>query len=203
MSAKNMIDELKHFDVNSLNDPQAWGTLPLIIKVLFCLLLAVAVVAGGYFGVIKKTYEDIDAQIKTEKRDMDTLKINATKAAGLEQLKAQLAEVESKISEFTDKLPKVVDIPGMMDDLNSSATENGLEMGDYVFLKSVQEDEYRVSPVQVNLKGSYHEFGTWMSSAASLPRIVTLHDFSIKKRNDSEVLDMVITAKTYSSKDEQ
>ncbi|BCE01005.1 type 4a pilus biogenesis protein PilO [Marinicellulosiphila megalodicopiae] len=203
MNAKKMIDELKHFDVNTLNDPQTWGTLPVIVKGIFCILLIAIVFAAGYFGIIKKTYEDIETQIKNEANEMKTLKVNAGKAAGLERLKEQLSEVEAKIQDFTGKLPKVVDIPGMMDDLNSSATENGLEMGDYNFLKSVQSDEYKVSPVTVNLKGSYHEFGTWMSSAASLPRIVTLHDFTIKKRNNSDVLDMVITAKTYSSKDEE
>ncbi|NRB78276.1 MAG: type 4a pilus biogenesis protein PilO [Saccharospirillaceae bacterium] len=202
MNINKMIEELKYFDVNSLNDPQTWGTLPTLVKVLFCLLLTVAVIAGGYFGVIKKTYEKIDSQIRLENSKMVTLKTNAAKAAGLDELIVQLATVEAKISEFTGKLPKVVDIPGMMDDLNSSATENGLEMGNYDFLNTIQSSEYKVSPVKVNLKGSYHEFGTWMSSAASLPRIVTLHDFTIKKRNDSELLDMVITAKTYSSKDE-
>ena len=202
MNINKMIEELKYFDVTSLNDPQTWGPLPTLVKVLFCLLLTVAVIAGGYFGVIKKTYEKIDSQIRLENSKMVTLKTNAAKAAGLDELIVQLATVEAKISEFTGKLPKVVDIPGMMDDLNSSATENGLEMGNYDFLNTIQSSEYKVSPVKVNLKGSYHEFGTWMSSAASLPRIVTLHDFTIKKRNDSELLDMVITAKTYSSKDE-
>jgi len=203
MNLNKMIEELKHFDVNSLNDPQAWGTLPALVKALFCLLLVVVVIVGGYFGVIKKTYQKIDSQIAREKSTFITLEKNAAKAAGLKELIEQLETVEAKISEFTGKLPKVVDIPGMMDDLDSSAKENGLEMGNYTFVNSVQSDEYKVSPVKINLKGSYHEFGTWMSSAASLPRIVTLHDFTIKKNNNSELLEMVITAKTYSSKDEQ
>ena len=76
-------------------------------------------------------------------------------------------------------------------------------MGDFIFLNSVQSDEYKVSPVKIELNGSYHEFGTWMSSAASLPRIVTIHDFTIKKPNNSDVLSMVIEAKTYSSSDEE
>ena len=137
MNINKMIDELKHFDVNSLNDPQTWGTLPSLVKALFCLLLVVVVIAGGYFGVIKKTYEKIDSQISKEESSMATLTSNATKAAGLQQLKDQLEEVEAKISEFTGKLPKVVDIPGMMDDLTISATENGLEMGTYEFLNSL------------------------------------------------------------------
>jgi type IV pilus assembly protein PilO len=43
--------------------------------------------------------------------------------------------------------------------------------------------------------GSYHQFGAFVSGIASLPRIVTLHDFTIKPSGSEMMMD--ITAKTY------
>jgi type IV pilus assembly protein PilO len=48
--------------------------------------------------------------------------------------------------------------------------------------------------------GGYHDFGIFVSGVASLDRIVTLHDFTIKARDDS-FLDMTIVARTYRYKD--
>ena len=53
------------------------------------------------------------------------------------------------------------------------------------------------------IKGTYHEFGKFVSDIAALPRIVTLHDIEIAPRNkgdsdegtDSLVLN--VKAKTY------
>jgi type IV pilus assembly protein PilO len=47
------------------------------------------------------------------------------------------------------------------------------------------------------VSGGYHDFGTFVSSVASLSRIVTLHDFTINGGNNTGDLRMSITAKTY------
>jgi len=62
-------------------------------------------------------------------------------------------------------------------------------------------------PIQITVDGGYHDFGTFSSGIAGLPRIVTLDDFSIKtasgksKGGDDVVeageLSMTIMARTY------
>ena len=47
------------------------------------------------------------------------------------------------------------------------------------------------------MKGGFHSFGDFVSGVAALPRIVTLHDFSIETGGKSNELEMVITARTY------
>jgi len=51
------------------------------------------------------------------------------------------------------------------------------------------------------VSGDYHDFASFVSGVASLPRIVTLHDYSIDQ-SDSDRLAMVIEAKTYRYKAE-
>jgi type IV pilus assembly protein PilO len=43
--------------------------------------------------------------------------------------------------------------------------------------------------------GDYHEFGNFISGVAALPRIVTVHNVSIK--GSGKQLTMDLTAKTY------
>ena len=61
---------------------------------------------------------------------------------------------------------------------------------------------YAELPIKIRLVGSYHEFGTFVSGIAALPRIVTLHDIQITPAGDNKTggydnLTMDVTAKTY------
>ena len=55
--------------------------------------------------------------------------------------------------------------------------------------------------IKIEATGSYHDLGAFISGMASLPRIVTLHDFKIvpikEEAGSRGMLDMSITAKTY------
>lgn len=56
---------------------------------------------------------------------------------------------------------------------------------------------YAELPINIRVIGSYHEFGTFVSGVAALPRIVTLHNIKITRVPGSELLAMNLTAKTY------
>ena len=70
-------------------------------------------------------------------------------------------------------------------------------------IKKCEKPE-RQTPGSIKMKmtGTYHEFGNFVSGVAALPRIVTLHDISIKKEGKSDRLTMEVTAKTYRYLDE-
>jgi len=54
-------------------------------------------------------------------------------------------------------------------------------------------------PINIVVRGSYHDLATFVSGVAGLPRIVTLGDFTIKpvSGNNPDLLAMNIVAKTY------
>ena len=56
-------------------------------------------------------------------------------------------------------------------------------------------------PIKIDVTGDYHDFGSFVSGVAALPRIVTLHDYSITQTNGT-LLNLVIEAKTYRYKAE-
>jgi type IV pilus assembly protein PilO len=69
----------------------------------------------------------------------------------------------------------------------------------------IRKDFYAELPIKIRLTGTYHQFGSFVSGIASLPRIVTLHDISIvpdSKDAGAERLTLDVTAKTYRYLDE-
>ena len=67
--------------------------------------------------------------------------------------------------------------------------------------QEVKKDFYAELPIKIQLTGSYHEFGAFVSGIAALPRIVTLHDIQItpidKDSGGYDQLQLDLTAKTY------
>ncbi len=53
-------------------------------------------------------------------------------------------------------------------------------------------------PIDIEVNGSYHSFGGFVSKIAGLPRIVTLHDFKINiLGTNGDTLNLKLEAKTY------
>ena len=67
-----------------------------------------------------------------------------------------------------------------------------------------REDEelhLRDRAIAIEVEGTYHDLAAFVSGIASLPRIVTLHDYKIKSSKDLASQQMSITAKTYRYKE--
>ena len=71
-----------------------------------------------------------------------------------------------------------------------------------ISLQSERTSQFYIElPIKIDVTGDYHDFGSFVSGVAALPRIVMLHDYSIKKSNGA-LLNLVIEAKTYRYKAE-
>ena len=61
--------------------------------------------------------------------------------------------------------------------------------------QEVPKEFYTELPIEMEVAGGYHSIGEFMSKVADLPRIVTLHDFSIEGEKGN--LELKLQAKTY------
>jgi type IV pilus assembly protein PilO len=66
----------------------------------------------------------------------------------------------------------------------------------------IEKEFYTELPIKIEVIGDYHQFGNFVSEVAKLPRIVSLHDFSIKTE-ENERLRFNVVAKTYRYKEAQ
>jgi len=122
-------------------------------------------------------------------------------AANLDAYRAQMVELDETFGALLQKLPKDTEVPGLLEDITEVAYGSGLSMKS-ISLQPEKTTEYYVElPIRIDVIGDYHDFGSFVSGVASLPRIVTLHDYTIKE-TEGALLNMVIEAKTYRYKTE-
>jgi type IV pilus assembly protein PilO len=112
-----------------------------------------------------------------------------------------MIELDDTFGALLKQLPKDTEVPGLLEDITEVAYGSGLSM-QAISLQPEQVSEFYVElPIKIDVSGDYHDFGSFVSGVAALPRIVTLHNYSIKQA-ESGLLNMVIEAKTYRYKAE-
>ena len=67
----------------------------------------------------------------------------------------------------------------MLEDITGKGERNGLRINRIDLLEEQTQNFYTELPIAIEATGSYHDLGAFISGLASLPRIVTLHDFQI------------------------
>lgn len=185
--------ELSELDVNNV------GSWPVAIKAIAATLLMVLLLGLGYnFHIL-----DMENQLETKVAEEETLKqqysAKAFKAANLEAYVEQMKEMETSFGAMLRQLPSDTEVPGLLEDITRTGLGAGLEFEEIKLLPEVTQQFYIELPIQITVTGSYHDLATFVSGVASLPRIVTLHDFEVKPvaEGDTSQLRMSILAKTY------
>ena len=201
MAFEDTMRSLREFDVNSLDFDNV-GSWPIPLKLFIWALLLIAVLAAGYYYHI----EELQNQLaKVEKQEVELKKDfekKAFQAANLDAYRQQMVEMEESFGALVSQLPSDTEVPGLLEDITNKGLLNGLEIASINLQKETAREFYVELPIAINASGSYHDLGAFISGMAGLPRIVTLHDFTISaKGNDANHLRMNIVAKTYRYKD--
>lgn len=197
MAFQDVIRDLRELDINELSLDNI-GSWPLSVKVLAWVIVFIMVVAIGYAYNISALRQEL---AKVEKKEDDLkqeFEDKAFKAANLEALRNQMKEMEESFGALVSQLPTDTEVPGLLEDITNKGVESGLEIRS-IKLQAEQTREFYIElPISIEVTGTYHDFGTFVSGIAALPRIVTLHDFKIVSDPKSPgVLSMSIQARTY------
>jgi type IV pilus assembly protein PilO len=73
-------------------------------------------------------------------------------------------------------------MPDLLVDISQTALAAGIVVDLFQPGAEVVKEFYAEKPIQLKMLGTYHEFGTFISGVASLPRVVilTMHDVSLR-----------------------
>lgn len=199
MSLAQSLESLRKVNLNEL-DVNNLGSWPGPVKFIAGVLLLVGVLALGYNFHLK----DLQTQLEQQRSQEETLKqqfaTKAFQAANLDAYRQQMVEMEQSFGALLRQLPSDTEVPGLLEDITRTGLGSGLEFEEIKLLPEVTQQFYIELPIQIRVVGTYHDMATFVSGAASLPRIVTLHDFEIKPQGNSagdSKLVMSILAKTY------
>jgi type IV pilus assembly protein PilO len=191
------LSELRDLDFNNLGSAST-GTKAVVIGFV-CILI----VAGGYFLLINDKRAQLAGIERTEVELKQEFRENQQLAANLEAYEEQLEEMEDLLASMLQQLPSRTEMPALLVDISRMAQGSGIENELFEPRQEVMRDFYAEQPISVRLVGTYHEFGTFVSSVASLSRVVilTMRDISLQPV-DGGRLRMEGTVTTYRYLDE-
>lgn len=204
MNWQEFIGGFKNFDYENL-DFENMGSWPLGIKIVACILLAAAISAGGYYALVKGKFQQLEREVRTEGELKSQYEEKAFKVANLDAFKVQLTEMQQTFGALLEQLPNETEISGLLDDITFTGVQSGLDFESLTLAQEIPAELFIETPIKIAARGGYHELGTFVSGIAALPRIVTLHDFTIRRASGqtSELSDskapliMDVNAKTY------
>lgn len=179
------------------------GEWPLLIKVIATVLLCITIWAAGYYFVINDKKMELEGLEQQEIQLKATFERKQAKAANLDAYKEQMKEMKVVFSGMLQQLPRKSEVANLLIDISRTGLVNGLEFELFQPQGERPIDFYAELPIQMNVTGTYHQFGEFVSAISALPRIVTMHNFAVRPLGESGKLSMNITAKTYRYFDEE
>ncbi len=196
MAFNDAVDQLKNFDVNNI-DFDKIGVWPLPAKIIVIIILVVMVFCLTYYVKINDLNQTLATEQAKEVTLKETFKTKSFESANLEAYRAQMEEMNTTFTSLLSRLPSKTEVPGLLEDIGARGTESGLTINGVTIEQEKVAEYYIEVPIKINVDGGYHDIGGFVSGVAGMPRIVTLHDYTITKKKDSNVLNMQISAKTY------
>ena len=155
------------------------GQWPAAAKLLLAIFLCVVVVGLGYVGLVSDKMKQLDQVTAEEATLKQSYKVKYKVAANLDLFRAQMVEAEDIFANQLRSLPNSHETPGLLDDITFIGTISGLDFKKLEWQPEISKEIYIELPIDIEVNGSYHAFGNFVSKIAGLPRIVTLHDFKI------------------------
>jgi len=189
----SFISDLRNLDRNNI------GGWPKSAKITFIVLLFAVVAFIGWYSIISNQQDELNQLAAKEEQLKQEFATKQAKAVNLEALQQQLDEMQDMLRQLLRQLPSKTEMPELLVDISQTALSAGLETELFQPGAEIPKDFYAEKPIQLRMTGSYHQFGTFISGVASLPRVVilTLHDVSLTPKDKGGTLVLQGTVKTY------
>lgn len=187
---------------NSL-DTTNYGGWPISVKITCWIFIFILVCIVGYFVLISSKMDSIATAQAQETNLLNEYREKDSKLRNLQLYQKQLVKMQADFNQQLQQLPKESEIPGLVEDINVTGVTAGLKFKNISLDPEVKQEFFMEQPISIQATGDYHVFGQFASAISALPRIVTMHDFTIvagqdeSKKSDIPVVTYTVHAKTY------
>jgi type IV pilus assembly protein PilO len=173
------LNDLQSLDRNNI------GGWPKSVKMFFTGLLFALIVLAGWYFMVSDQQDQLQSSVAKEDQLKKEFSDKQAKAVNLEALQQQLDEMQDMLRQLLRQLPSKTEMPELLIDVSQTALSAGLETELFQPGPESPKDFYAEKPIQLRMVGTYHQFGTFISGVASLPRVVilTMHDVSLTPKN--------------------
>jgi len=188
----------------SLNNTAVW---PQQYKIVLCAVVAAAIIGLVWYFFVTGQREELQKLESEEAGLRQDFETKQGRAANLEPLKQQLAQMEQQLQQMLRQLPSKTEMPDLIIDISQTALATGITNELFQPGPEAPKEFYAEKPIQLRMVGTYHQFGAFVSGVASLPRVVimTMHNIVLTPRNPTpgakigpnSILQLAGTVKTY------
>lgn len=151
----------------------------------YILLGILALIAGLYWYLLynPKTAELAGLNVRLEKLQAE-LNESMAIAADLPRFKAEVTRLNDELKKALLELPDKKEIPSLLTNISKLGIESGLEFIRFKPMKEVPSGFYAKVPVEISLKGTYHEVATFFDKVSKLSRIVNITNINMSGAKD-------------------
>ncbi|GAA0718777.1 type 4a pilus biogenesis protein PilO [Dokdonella soli] len=172
----SFLDDLRNLDRNNI------GGWPKSVKIFFASLIVILILFFGWYLQISGQQDELDSARKKETALKKEFSDKQAKVVNLEAYRKQLDDMQEMLQTMLRQLPSKTEMPDLLNDITQAALAAGIETELFQPGPEAMKDFYAEKPIQLKMLGTYHQFGSFISNVASLPRVVilTMHDVSLK-----------------------
>ena len=193
---QSILPDLSNFGVADLADLDAIAEWPPAVRQFVLIMIALLVVATGYFFFLSATHlQVVNAQAR-EGQLRDEFSLKAMEASQLNAMQGQTQALDSAFKTLLRQLPSSAEVPSLVDHISATGLGSGLEFRRIQLQEETAREFFHELPIEIELIGSYHDFGMFVSGVANLGRVVTPHDFRIESGSEKSQ-EMRLLARTY------
>jgi type IV pilus assembly protein PilO len=183
------IDDIKNADIN---DPATW---PVSLRLLIIIIGAGAILFAGYWYIIKDQIIELETRERKEQGLKKTYLEKKALAVNLPAYKKQMEDIRQRFGLLLQQLPDKNEVPELLIDITQAGLGQGLKFNLFDPGSKLTKDFYAILPIKININGTYHEYGEFISDLSTLSRIVTIGNVKITGRVGT--LNMAAVVNTY------
>ncbi len=160
-------------------------TLETIVKlptsrkiVLVVVLIAIMVGLYGYLVYLPQREVLKAKKVEMEKLERQVRELE-TVAANMKRFQAEAAKLREELQVAVTQLPTSKEIPNLLSNISRLGKEAGLEFILFKPTPEVSKEFYAEIPVEVRVKGTYHNVAAFFDKVGKLPRIVNISEVAM------------------------
>lgn len=169
--------QLQDVDWQGLDVKEA-GEWPALLKALCGVLAFVIAVGALSWWLVGEKRAELEAAQRQEMRLLSEYRSKVSEAAFLPEVRDQLMVLEEQMATMRAMLPTSAEIPSLLDSISDAAVNNNLSIETIRLRPIVRNAHYVEHPLDIQVRGGYHELAQFVADISQLARIVTQHDLT-------------------------
>lgn len=185
MKPLTIIEQWSRFDFHHL-EVDTLGSWPLPLRLLVLISTAALILLGGWLLVLAGSQQQLTQARATETRLQQQYRQQASQTEQPAALEAGLARLRSQVDARLMSFPAQLDLPELIDDISRAASGAGLVIEQITPGEERQQDLLSQTPIQMVLRGGYHQLGAFVAALSTLPGHISLHRVTLSSQTSSD-----------------